>query len=48
MRKYTPNITVKKSLTADLLKKLFIIEWWAQVTVTPLESKITVFSKGTE
>lgn len=25
-----------------------MIEWWAQVTVMPLVSKIIVFNKGTE
>ena len=29
-------------------KKLFIKEWWAHVTVTPLLNRITVLSKGTE
>lgn len=47
-KKYTPKITVNNNETTDFKKKLFIKEWWAQVTVIPLVNKITVFNKGTE
>jgi hypothetical protein len=30
------------------MKKLFTKEWWAQVTLIPLVSKITVLRSGTE
>jgi hypothetical protein len=39
---------VTPSLTTLFEKRLFIIEWWAQVTVIPLDKRITVFNNGTE
>lgn len=43
-----PRETVKNKEITDFIKKLFIKEWWAQVTVIPLVNKIIVFNKGTE
>jgi len=43
-----PKIMVVNNLTQDLLNKFDITEWWHQVIDTPLASKITVLSKGTE
>lgn len=44
--KYSPRkMVIKKAIFVfELL--LFISEWWAQVTVIPEESKISVLSKG--
>lgn len=47
-KKYDPKKTVKNNETTDLLKKLFIKEWCAHVTVIPLESRMIVFKRGTE
>lgn len=44
----TPKTTVNPSPMIDSLLSPLTILWWAQVTVTPELSKITVFSKGTE
>jgi len=48
LRKYKPRRTVKARLNTAWKKRLAIREWWAQVTVTPLERRITVLRRGIE
>jgi len=45
--KYTPRIIVTDKASNELEWFFIIREWWAQVTLTPEESKIIVFIKGT-
>ena len=41
--KYTPRIIVTDKASNELEWFFIIREWWAQVTLTPEESKIIVF-----
>jgi len=43
-----PKKIVTNKLITNFLKKLFIRAWCAQVTLIPLDNKITVFNNGTE
>ena len=45
--KYTPRSTVRAKETLVWVWLPLISLWWAQVTLTPEDNKITVFSKGT-
>jgi len=45
--KYAPIITVISSLFLDLDKFPSINEWWDHVTLTPEDSRIIVFRRGT-
>ena len=45
--KYTPKMIVTSNASWDLEKSPSISAWCAQVTLTPEESKIIVFIRGT-
>lgn len=46
--KYAPRITVNDRAWMASLRFFFIILWWAQVIVTPDDSKTAVFRSGTK
>ena len=47
MVKYTPNATVMINPTVVWLKSPTISAWCAQVTLTPEDTRMIVFNKGT-
>jgi len=46
-KKYTPKIHVKAKEIIPFILSSPKIAWWAQVTLTPEDNKITVFNSGT-